>query len=270
MEIIAREWHLIRELAALDIKMITAEKIDLDRRNWLSELLVSAKTLVPTLYKTVDRKQPPAPRKFAPMNRRESKAAVAPQSYRRLSKPYQEWAKKCNKALEEHCRSVKGVKDLEDLEGRYGNGRTAKGWEIRSHLNLLSKQDEREYGHSLFHNLLEAMIEDEALQVLEEWLSTHSNDSVSDLIESGMKPLVAWQTLNHLYASYSSGIGMMFHKDIKYLLVFYRSECPPDLAYQIIDSLDDRAIRSVIILLDRSDLGAGKGAANSSIRKNAA
>ncbi len=41
MEIIARDWHLIRELAALDMKMITADKIDLDRRNWLSELLGS-------------------------------------------------------------------------------------------------------------------------------------------------------------------------------------------------------------------------------------
>jgi len=33
MEIIARDWHLVRELTALDTKTIMAEKIDFDRRN---------------------------------------------------------------------------------------------------------------------------------------------------------------------------------------------------------------------------------------------
>jgi hypothetical protein len=270
MEIIARDWHLAREVTALDMTTITTEKIDFHRRNFLSELLVSADTLVPTMYKKMEQKLPPAPERYAPTDQAESKASGASRSPRRLSKSYLDWSDQLVAAMEEHCWSSKGAKNLMDIETRYDKGRASKGWEIRSHLNLHFTRDEKKDEDFLFDYLLRAMIEDEALQVLHEWLSLNDTPSTSALRENGMKELVAWRTIKHLAAIQGSGIDMLFHKQTKYLLAFYRSECRPELAYQIIDCLKGPGIRSAIILLDRGDLRQTEGITSPSSRKNAA
>lgn len=258
MEIIARDWKLLDEVAALNI---WKDQINLDRRIQLTRLLTTARMLSSTMFEVVERElEPFKPKQFAP----EPCHAGTPLTLEILrsqapeTKTEIEWGIQVLMETDEHCRKVEGVQNILDLEERQRHEEKSEGWEIRADLNLDFMQDwdvnHRSIRRGLYAlkcGLNAAVGDDNQLRILNDWVRLNKfNMSPCGCTLADMQPIVAWQTLKHLADQWSCGWAIFLKPEARYLFVFQRYACSPEQAYRIIDLLERDHISSAVALLD--------------------
>lgn len=258
MEIIVRDWKLLGEVAALNIR---EDGIALDRRIQLTRLLTTARMLSSTMFEVVEQELAPIkPKQFAP-----EPGQAGTLTLERLrsqvpeTKTEIDWGMQVDMETYEHCEKVEGVQTLLDLEERQRQEEKSEGWEIRTDLNLAFMHDWRvnespTLGLHALDDLLDlnvAVGEDNELKILDHWVRLNKfNMSLCGSTVADMQPIVAWQTLKRLAHSFSSGWTVFLNPKARYLFVFQRYACSPEQAYRIIDLLERDHISSAVVLLD--------------------
>jgi hypothetical protein len=260
MEIIVRDWKLLGEVAAINIR---EDGIDLDRRIQLTRLLTTARMLSSTMFEVVERElEPVKPKQFAPEPSQPGTLTLEKlRSQVPDTKTELDWGAQVEMETYEYCEKVEGVQTLLDLEERQRQEKKSEGWEIRADLNLEFMQDWRVnesptrrgwHVHDDTLDLNVAVEEDNELKILDHWVRLNKfNMSLGGCTVADMQPIVAWQTLKRLANSFSTGGWRIFLKPkLRYLFVFQRYACSPEQAYRIIDLLERDHIASAVVLLD--------------------
>lgn len=258
MEIIVRDWKLLGEVAALNIR---EDGIDLDRRIQLTRLLTTARMLSSTMFEVVERElEPVKPKQFAPEPGQPGTLTLEKlRSQVPETKTEIDWGFQVTMETHEYCEKVEGVQTLLDLEERQRQEKKSEGWEVRADLNLEFMQDWRVNEspsnlRALDHGLNEAFGEDNQLKILDHWVRLKKfNMSLCGCTVADMQPIVAWQTLKRLARSFSSGWKIFLNPKARYLFVFQRYACSPEQAYRIIDLLEQDHISSAVVLLAAAD-----------------
>jgi hypothetical protein len=152
MEIVARDWKLISEVAALNIN---EGEIDFDRHSQLKRLMQTAEMLVPTMYAAVDRRlETIKPVVFAsPRGRNAQRFDSTSAELQQLrdqkpeTKTEWDWSQQCWLEIEDHCWNVNGVQSLLEFDKCHHEKeiKMSGGWEIRRHLDFEFMQDWHAY-----------------------------------------------------------------------------------------------------------------------------
>jgi hypothetical protein len=260
MEIIVRDWKLLAEVAALNVR---EDGIDLDRRIELTRLLTTARMLSATMFEVVERElEPLKPKQFAP-EPVDARTLLTLQTLRNQApetKTEIAWGLQVLMETDEHCRKVEGVQTLLDLEERQRQEEKSEGWEIRTDLNLEFMRDWRVNEsttllglHALDDvcDLNVAVEENNELKILDQWARPNEFDlSLRGCTVADLQPIVAWQTLKRLAHCWSSGWTIFLDSKRRYVFVFQQYACSPEQAYRIIDILERDHISSAVVLLD--------------------